>query len=45
MTEQVKFLYSPLGKAFEKKKRKTIEDAAKKQTKALHTLNKDQQLK
>ena len=28
--EQTKFTYSPLGKAFEKKKKKTIEDQGKK---------------
>ena len=34
MTEQAKFIYSPLGKAFEKQT-KTIDDQGKKQIKAL----------
>ena len=37
--EQAKFTYSPLGKAFEKKQTKTIEDQGKKQVDALTTLN------
>ena len=36
--EQVKFIYSPLGKAFEKQI-KTIEDQGQKQVDALNTLN------
>ena len=31
VTEQTKFAYSPLGKVFEKKKQKTIEDQGEKQ--------------
>ena len=44
ITEQAKFTYSPLGKAFEKET-ETIEDRAEKQNKALETLNKNQNLK
>ena len=42
--EQVKFIYYPLGNAFEKQI-KTIKDTAEKQTKTFETLNTDQQLK
>ena len=38
ITEQAKFIYSALGKEFEKKK-KTIEDQGKKQVEALKDLN------
>ena len=38
--EQAKFIYSPLGKAFEKQT-KTIEDQGEKQFKALNTLKSD----
>ena len=51
MIEQANFTYSPLGKASNKKKkkkkyvtkkqRKSIEDAAEKQTKPLQNLNTD----
>ena len=41
--EQVKFAYSPLGKAFEKQI-KTIEDQGKKQVESLNTLNSNNQL-
>ena len=41
--EQVKFIYSPLGKAFEKQI-KTIEDQGKKQAEALNTLKPNKQL-
>ena len=41
--EQVKFTYSPLGKAFEKQI-KTIEDQGKKQVDALNTLKSNNQL-
>ena len=41
--EQVKFAYSPLGKAF-KKQIKTIEDQGKKQVESLNTLNSNNQL-
>ena len=50
MIEQANFTYSPLGKALDKKKkkkyvaekqRKSIEDAAEKQTKPLQNLNTD----
>ena len=44
ITEQAKFTYSPLGKAFEKETEK-IEDRAEKQNKALETLNTNQNLK
>ena len=44
ITEQAKFTYSPLGKAFEKET-ETIEDRAEKQNKALETLNTNQNLK
>ena len=44
ITEQSKFTYSPLGKAFEKET-ETIEDRAEKQNKALETLNTNQNLK
>ena len=37
MIEQVKFIYSPLGKVFEKQ-RNTIEDQVRKQVKALKVL-------
>ena len=40
ITEQAKFTYSPLGKAFEKQI-KTIEDQGEKQVKALNTLKSD----
>ena len=39
--EQAKFTYSPLGKAFEKTKRKTIEDQGEKQVEDLKTLKSD----
>ena len=42
--EQVKFTYSPLGKAFEKQT-KTIEDQGKKQVDALEKLNPEEQKK
>ena len=55
MLEQAKSFFFPLRKAFEiqikmiedtdKKKTKTIENAAENQTKALETLNRDHQLK
>ena len=35
LIEQAKFIYSPLGKAFEKQKKKTIEDQGEKQIKAI----------
>ena len=41
---QAKFIYSPLGKAFEKQT-KTIEDQGKKQTDALADLNQERQNK
>ena len=41
--EQVKFTYSPLGKAFEKQI-KTIEDQGQKQVEALNTLKSNNQL-
>ena len=41
--EQVKFAYSPLGKAF-KKQIKTIEHQGKKQVESLNTLNSNNQL-
>ena len=41
--EQAKFIYSPLGKAFEKQI-KTTEDQGKKQVDALNTLKSDNQL-
>ena len=44
ITEQAKFTYSPLGKAFEKET-ETIEDRAEKQNKALETLYTNQNLK
>ena len=44
ITEQAKFTYSPLGKAFEKET-ETIEDRSEKQNKALETLNTNQNLK
>ena len=44
ITEQAKFTYSPLGKAFEKQI-KTIEDQGKKQTDALKDLKLKQQTK
>ena len=43
ITEQTKFAYSPLGKAFEKET-KTIEDQGKKQIDALNTLKSNNQL-
>ena len=41
--EQAKYIYSPLGKAFEKQI-KTTEDQGKKQVDALNTLKSDNQL-
>ena len=41
--EQAKFIYSPLGKAFEKQI-KTIEDQGNKQVEALNTLKPNKQL-
>ena len=41
--EQTKFIYSPLGKAFDKQI-KTIEDQGKKQVDALHTLKSDNKI-
>ena len=43
ITEQAKFTYSPLGKAFEKQT-KTIEDREQKQVEALNTLKSNKQL-
>ena len=43
ITEQAKFTYSPLGKAFEKQT-KTIEDQEQKQVEALNTLKSNKQL-
>ena len=43
MIEQVKFTYSPLGKAFEKQT-KTIEDQGQEQVEALNTLKSNNQL-
>ena len=43
ITEQARFTYSPLGKAFEKQV-KTIEDQGKKQVNALNTLKYNNQL-
>ena len=44
VTEQVKFTYSPLGKAFEKETR-TIEDQGEKQVQALQDLKPKEQIK
>ena len=43
ITEQVKFTYSPLGKAFERQT-ETIEDQGQKQVDALNTLKSNNQL-
>ena len=43
ITEQARFTYSPLGKAFEKQI-KTIEDQGQKQVETLNTLKSDNQL-